>query len=81
MTRGRAARLAPALPIVLLLGACTSDNSIVDTHGSEANRVAGVWWLMFGLAAGVYVIVAGLILFAAARGRRKQPHQPSLREW
>src|SRR5207249_1675576 len=28
------------------------------------------WWLMFGLAAGVYVVVAGFILYASTRGRR-----------
>jgi cytochrome c oxidase subunit 2 len=77
VTGWRGARLTLALAIVLLLGACTSDSSIVDTHGSEANRVAGVWWLIFGLAAGVYVIVAGFILFAAARGRRKHPRPAS----
>jgi cytochrome c oxidase subunit 2 len=47
-----------------------ADTSIVNPKGSEAHRIAGVWWLMFGLAAGVYVIVAGFILYASTRGRR-----------
>src|SRR5262249_26477574 len=34
-------------------------HSIVNPKGSEADRIAGVWWLMFGLAAAVYVVVAG----------------------
>ncbi|HJP66515.1 MAG TPA: cytochrome c oxidase subunit II [Actinomycetota bacterium] len=41
-------------------------------HGTESRSVASVWWLMFGLAAGVYVIVATLIVVAIVRGRRQQ---------
>ena len=44
--------------------------SIIDPKGSEAQRIAGVWWLMFILAAAVYVIVAGFIMLSALRGRR-----------
>jgi cytochrome c oxidase subunit 2 len=36
----------------------------------EARTIANVWWLMFGLAAAVYAIVAGFIVAAATRGRR-----------
>jgi cytochrome c oxidase subunit II len=37
----------------------------------EARTIAGVWWLMFGLAAAVYAAVAGFIVVAATRGRRR----------
>jgi cytochrome c oxidase subunit 2 len=54
-----------------LLGGCGQHSpSMLRTHGDEARRVAGLWWLMFGLAAGVYIIVAGFIVFAVLRGRR-----------
>ena len=48
---------------VLVVGAAMAacgDNSpsMLDQAGPEARHVAGVWWLMFGLAAAVYVIVA-----------------------
>jgi cytochrome c oxidase subunit 2 len=43
---------------------------MLDPQGPEARKVAGAWWLMFGLAAGVYVVVAGLILYAIVRNRR-----------
>ncbi len=33
--------------------------------------MAGVWWLMFVLAAIVYVVVAGLVITAVVRGRRR----------
>jgi cytochrome c oxidase subunit 2 len=46
--------------------------SVLDTHGSEAHRIAGVWWLMFSLATAVYVVVGVLILYGALRGRRQQ---------
>jgi cytochrome c oxidase subunit 2 len=55
-------------------------SSIVDPHGSEASRIAGVWWLIFGLAALVYIVVAVLIVFALVRGRRRNAKSSSLRE-
>jgi cytochrome c oxidase subunit 2 len=66
-------RLRAALVVVALTAAAGcggSSPSMLDHHGPEAKRVAGVWWLMFGLAAVVYVIVAGLIFVALLRGRR-----------
>lgn len=44
--------------------------SILNPKGSEASTLAGVWWLMFALGAAVYVVVAGLILWAIFRNRR-----------
>jgi cytochrome c oxidase subunit 2 len=68
----RTRRAATLVGLTLLLGACGSDSSpsMLDTKGQEARHLAGVWWLMFGLAAAVYLVVAGLILFAIVRGRR-----------
>jgi cytochrome c oxidase subunit 2 len=42
---------------------------MLDPKGTEARHIAGVWWLMFGIASGVYLIVAGLIVFAIRKGR------------
>ncbi len=71
MTRWARLRLvAAAATIAIGTAACGGATSIVDPKGSEASRIAGVWWLMFGLAAGVYVVVAGFIVYAATRGRR-----------
>ncbi len=47
--------------------------SMLDPHGSEASHVSNVWWIMFGLAAAVYIIVAAFIVIAALRGRRHDP--------
>jgi cytochrome c oxidase subunit 2 len=43
--------------------------SMLDAHGTESQRVSGVWWLMFSLAAVVYVVVAAFIVIAIVRGR------------
>ena len=71
--KGRRAWLATLVALALTLGACGGHSpSMLRAHGTESRRVAGVWWLMFGLAAGVYVIVATLIIVAIVRGRRNQ---------
>ena len=64
------AAFAWVVAAVLAFAACSDNTSALDAHGSEARHIAGLWWLMFGLAAGVYVVVAGFILVAALRGRR-----------
>jgi cytochrome c oxidase subunit 2 len=51
--------------------------SILGGKGNESHRIAGVWWLMFGLATAVYVIVAGFILVALLRGRRTEHGKPT----
>ncbi len=65
---------APVLVVAaaLVLAACSDERSpsILDPQGPEARKVADAWWLMFGLATAVYVVVAGLILFAIVRNRR-----------
>src|SRR4051812_49770339 len=70
----------PATLVVVVLGygACSSGSpSMLDEHGQEARHVAAVWWLMFGLAAAVYVIVAAFIFVALLRGRRTDAGKPS----
>ena len=60
-----------AAAALAVLAACSDDApSALDPKGPGAERIAGVWWLMFGLATAVYVVVAGLIVAAAMRGRR-----------
>jgi cytochrome c oxidase subunit 2 len=77
--RLRLGALAVAAGVVA--AGCGGAHSIVDPKGSEADRVAGVWWLMFGLAAAVYVVVAGCILYAATRGRRRRAQSRLQDNW
>jgi cytochrome c oxidase subunit 2 len=65
-----AAAFAWVLAAVLALAACNGSTEALDSHGSESRHIAGLWWLMFGLATAVYVVVAGFIVLAAVRGRR-----------
>jgi cytochrome c oxidase subunit 2 len=59
--------------IALVLTACGNDSSpsAINPQGDEAKRIAGVWWLMFGLAIAVYVVVAGFVIVSGLRGRRR----------
>ncbi len=63
---------------------------MLDGRAGEAQRVAGVWWLMFAMATIVYVVVAAFIVVAVVRGRHSRavdatdaksagPEQPSER--
>lgn len=70
-TRARAATFAVATTVVFAACGSSRSPSMLDPKGSEAKHIAGVWWLMFGLAAGVYLVVGGLIVHAILRGRRR----------
>jgi cytochrome c oxidase subunit 2 len=78
--RGRVRIVVLGIAIGAVVAGCGGARSIVDPKGSEASRIAGVWWLMFGLASAVYVVVAGCILYAATRGRRRGSQPSRLRE-
>jgi cytochrome c oxidase subunit 2 len=79
-TRARRRLVAIAIAVGATTAGCRGGRSFLDAKGSEAERVAGVWWLMFGLAAAVYVIVAGCIVYAATRGRRRRTQGSRLQE-
>ena len=64
-----------AVPVLvmgsLLLVACSKDSpNALDPQGPDAKSIASVSWLMFGLAAAVYVVVAGFIIIGALRGTK-----------
>jgi cytochrome c oxidase subunit 2 len=66
-----AATVAVAAATVVLAGCGDGDpQTILDGGGTESHRVASLWWLMFGLAAAVYIVVGGLVVVAILRGRR-----------
>jgi cytochrome c oxidase subunit 2 len=69
--RRHAVRWAVGAVLAAALVACGDGSpSMLDGRGPEARRVAGVWWLMFAMAAAVYVVVAGFIVVSIRRGRR-----------
>jgi cytochrome c oxidase subunit 2 len=78
--RRRAAVAASAA--ALGLGACSRRSpSTLDPHGSAAARINGVWWLMFALAVGVFVVVGGLLLVGSLRRPRGSSDGPSDTSW
>jgi cytochrome c oxidase subunit II len=73
MTTRRARLAVVVLAVALLASACSSQSpSTLRTAGDEAKRIAGVWWLMFFIAAGVYIVVASFVIYGSIRGRRKR---------
>ena len=73
MSARRAQGLVALVAIVVACAGCSGKSpSILDTHGSESSRIAGVWWLMFGLGAVVYAVVAFFVVWAIIRGRRRK---------
>jgi cytochrome c oxidase subunit 2 len=65
--------------VAVLLTTTVADSSILDSKGDEARHIAGAWWVMFGLAILVYVAVAGFIIVAVVRGRRRRRPEGSPR--
>jgi cytochrome c oxidase subunit 2 len=61
--------------IGIRLAAAIADSSILDPSGNEARHIAGAWWVMFALAIVVYIGVAGFIVVAVVRGRRRRRPQ------
>jgi len=61
--------------VALAAGGCTGDSSVVSPKGPAAHSVAGLWWPMLVVATAVFTLVAGMLLLAAARGRRKTEDQ------
>ncbi|WP_281395080.1 cytochrome c oxidase subunit II [Streptosporangium sandarakinum] len=56
---------------VLPLSACSgSGQSTLTPYGDGARRVAGLWWLMFGISLFVTAVIVVLVLWAATRRRR-----------
>lgn len=62
--------IGSAIAAVALLGGCSAQSpSIIRPFGPGAARMAGLWWLLFGIATGVCVVVIGLELIAVFRRR------------
>lgn len=59
-----------ALQSVLAAGAA-QQQSVLDPSGPQARSAARLWWIAFWIAAAVYVITIGTLLWAAWRARRR----------
>jgi cytochrome c oxidase subunit II len=69
-----------AVSVLVAAGCGGHSPSMLHARGSESQRIAGIWWLMFGLAAAVYAGVGGFIVWSIVRGRRRTPGDGSVSE-
>jgi cytochrome c oxidase subunit 2 len=70
-SRRWAVPLAAAVGVALTAGGCSGQSSIVSPKGPAASSIEGLWWPMLATATAVFAFVAGMLLLAAARGRRR----------
>ena len=72
---------AAACAAAILVGCGSSSPSAVDPHSPEATRIAGLFWLMLWLSAGVYVVVLALVLASFRARRSSQPSGDDRAGW
>jgi cytochrome c oxidase subunit 2 len=58
----------------LALGGCAAPSTLAP-QGLAAERIAGLWWIMFGLAGAIYALVLALLLIGLFRRRRLEPER------
>jgi cytochrome c oxidase subunit II len=56
----------------LLLGGCAAPSTLAP-QGPAAERIAGLWWIMLGLAGAIYTVVIALLLIGLFRRRQSEP--------
>ena len=72
---------AAALIVVgcALVAGCTEADqmSILNPSGPAAASISTIWWVMFWVAAVIFVVVIGLLLFVTIRATRRQAEHPA----
>jgi cytochrome c oxidase subunit II len=58
------------LASALLLGGCANAPSVLAPAGPAAQTLSTLWWVLFAIAAIVFVVVMGLLSYALFRRRR-----------
>ncbi len=59
-----------AVTTMLVAGCSASAPSTLEPAGPGARRVEGLWWLLFWISSGVFLIVLAVLAFAVLRRRR-----------
>lgn len=67
--RWRLTALASATAVLAACGGPDSPSTL-DPAGSEAHRLAGLWWVLLWMSVAVYVVVGLFIAVSLLRGRR-----------
>src|SRR5437870_10146089 len=66
-----------AVVLLFLLSACSRTQLPQDTFnaaGPEARKINSLFWPVFWIAVGVFVLVEGLLVFALVKYRRRSDH-------
>lgn len=75
---GRLARTGGLTPALLALGAtlllagCGEGSSVLNPHGVGAKDIVGLWWIIFWMAVGVFIVVEGILVIAIFRFRARE---------
>src|SRR5438067_9901005 len=62
---------AGLLIITALCTGCAGRQSALHPAGPQASHISHLWWLMFWVCAGVFLVVVGLFLYAVLHPRRQ----------
>lgn len=60
-------RMSTMLLLLVVLGACGGSQSVLNAVGTGAQETLSIWWLMFWLGTGVFIVVLALLWFAVRR--------------
>lgn len=73
----RRSRLALSLAAsALIVAGCSTAPSSLDPRGPAAAEIADLWWLMFWLAAVLFVATLAVLFYGLWRARRRQVDHP-----
>src|SRR4051794_3626515 len=66
------------LPLALFLTGCSGGHqqSVLDPAGTQADRIAQLWWFFFWLLSVIFVLVIGVMLVALTRKHRGINQEP-----
>jgi cytochrome c oxidase subunit 2 len=77
-------RILVLLVIVLALAAvgCSTDlpQNSLNPAGPEAQKIDDLFWLVFWIAAGIFFLVEGALIFAAIRFRRRRDEEGEVKQ-
>jgi cytochrome c oxidase subunit II len=65
-----------AIALGLAATSCAGNASTLHTNGPGASRISALWWVFFGISAGVFVLVVGLLVYGLVRRREAGPDEP-----
>lgn len=70
-TRGRYVRGVTLAATALLASSCAGAPSILEPSSPSAARIGTLWWIMFGIATAVVVVVGVLVVVSVVRRNRR----------